>query len=148
MYLSEQSCCRLPCPLAGAHIETTRLGGVSSRATADAPRELCFRGSSRHVEFLLGKHHERQALPVPMGTIDAARPIISRTDVGPRDPMIERTAISAPSQCDASITSALEIPGKETLVTPRESDDLVWEDWPEDDRYIMVEHSPVAFDLN
>ena len=52
------------------------------------------------------------------GTSAAARSISSRTGVCPRVPMISRLVISAPSQCDRSITSAAATPGTRYLLPP------------------------------
>ena len=52
------------------------------------------------------------------GTIDAASSMSARTGVIPRVPMIFELVISAPSQCDRSMSSRPDTPGNRYLLPP------------------------------
>ena len=60
------------------------------------------------------------------GTIDAASSISARTGVVPRVPMISALVIKAPSQCDKSMNSRPDTPGKRYLLPP-EKPTTSWE---------------------
>ena len=53
-----------------------------------------------------------------LGIIDAASLISARTGVMPRVPIMSALVISAPSQCEKSITSGPATPGKKYLLPP------------------------------
>ncbi len=52
------------------------------------------------------------------GTIDAASSISARTGVTPRVPIVSALVISAPSQCERSMSSRPDTPGKRYLLPP------------------------------
>ena len=81
------------------------------------------------------------------GTSEAASLISARTGVIPRVPMICALVISAPSQCERSISSRPGDAGEEVLVAAREADDLVREDRADDQRDVVLDHVAVDPDV-
>src|SRR3954452_23227149 len=77
------------------------------------------------------------------GTSEAASLISARTGVIPRVPMICALVISARSQCERSISSRPETPGKRYLLAPGEADDLVREDRADDQRDVVLDHGAI-----
>ena len=67
----------------------------------------------------------------------------ARTGVIPRVPMIFALVISAPSQCDRSMSSRPETPGKRYLLPPEKPDDLVREHRADDERDVVLDHGAV-----
>ena len=66
----------------------------------------------------------------------------------PRVPMISALVISAPSQCERSMSSWPETPGKRYLLPPEKPDDLVREHRADDQRDVVLDDGAVEPDVD
>ena len=83
-----------------------------------------------------------------LGIIDAASLISARTGVIPRVPMMSALVMSAPSQCEKSMTSWPGDAREEVLVAAGEPDDLVREHRADHQRDIVVDDGAVEDHLD
>ena len=81
------------------------------------------------------------------GTSEAASLISARTGVMPRVPMICALVISAPSQCERSISSRPETPGKRYLLPPENPTTSCGKTGPDDQRDVVLDHVAVDADV-
>ena len=82
------------------------------------------------------------------GTIDAASLMSARTGVIPRVPMISALVISAPSQCDRSMSSRPETPGKRYLLPPEKPTTSCGNTGLDDERDVVLDHGAVDPDVS
>ena len=85
----------------------------------------------------------RRARAARPGISAAASSISARTGVMPRVPMISALVISAPSQCERSMTSWPGDAREEVLVAAGEADDLVREHRADDQRDVVLDDGAV-----
>ena len=67
----------------------------------------------------------------------------ARTGVTPRVAIIFALVIKAPPQCERSISSGPDNPGKKYLLPPENPHHLVRKHWPNHDRYVGLSDMPV-----
>ena len=119
----------------GGHV-----GGRGPGVLGRAERAEC----SRPVPDWTTRHSASRWL----GISDAASLISARTGVMPRVPMISALEMSAPSQCEKSMTCWPATPGKKYLLPPEKPDHLVREHRADHQRDVVVDDGAVEHHLD